>query len=115
MLGHKLDVVMFRVASVPLAFELAWVFAACLTLVLAVQAVVISARSLALPRAHLSQRLIVGDISGKASKFLVWKLLDNVDKLGHIIGPAEPASVAGVEVERGRGGGAVEHLARSPA
>ena len=64
----ELYVVELRVAAVPLALESAWVLTARFALVLPVQAVVVSSWSLARPRAHLTERLIVGNVSGKSSE-----------------------------------------------
>ena len=96
---NHLYVVKLRIASVPLAFKSARVFATGFTLMLSVQAIVISSCSTAtLPWAHLTERLIVSDVSSKSTEFLIRQSFDNWDKCGHIIGPSKPSTMSSIKV-----------------
>ena len=102
LLRHELDVVMFGVASVPLAFELAWVFTACFTLVLAIQAIVIPVGTSA-PWARLSEWLVVGDVSCESTEVVEGHSFHDLDELGHVVRPSEPSTVSGIKVHGGTG------------
>lgn len=103
LLPEGLGVVKFGVGPIPFVSKSAWVLAAWLALVLAVQAVVVSVGA-AFPWAHDAEWLVVGDVGGEAAELFIGQGLHDLEELDDVVGPAEPSAMCGVQVHRGTWG-----------
>jgi len=85
LLLKELDIVQLCVGSIPFSRQIAWVLAARLILIIVVKAVIISVIISFLPWAHLTDWLVVCNVSREAAKFLVRQIVDDVDECGHVV------------------------------
>jgi hypothetical protein len=104
-------VVVLVIGGIVLGLKLARVSAAGSSLVVATEAVLVASTIAGDVRALLAEGLIIGHIGGEATDLVKdAKCLHRGGKLAHVIGPANPTTVCGVEIHGDRRGRSIDSV-----